>query len=178
MNTRTRDPVTSPPLPVPDRIARGQPSPKGWPQLFCRGTTDGFATAVASTGSRDQIPSDDPGHNFARRRMGAGMSAARQSGRPSTFRRSPVRRRRTPGHPTQGTARPPVRRCPLVATRWAPGKSHDAKAKMDATTGCVPPRCRRPICCDAGNHVLVGSPTSGFCARLEDLRVPSGFGVP
>src|ERR1700694_5314440 len=30
----TRDPVTSPPLPVPDRIARGQPSPKGWPQLF------------------------------------------------------------------------------------------------------------------------------------------------
>ena len=31
---RTRDPVTSPPLPVPDRFARGQPSPKGWPQLF------------------------------------------------------------------------------------------------------------------------------------------------
>jgi hypothetical protein len=31
---RTRDPVTSPPLPVPDRIARGQPSPNGWPQLF------------------------------------------------------------------------------------------------------------------------------------------------
>ena len=30
----TRDPVTSPPLPVPDRIARGQPSPKGWPHLF------------------------------------------------------------------------------------------------------------------------------------------------
>ena len=34
-NLRTRDPVTSPPLPVPDRFARGQPSPKGWPQLFC-----------------------------------------------------------------------------------------------------------------------------------------------
>ena len=33
---RTRDPVTSPPLPVPDRFARGQPSPKGWPQLFWR----------------------------------------------------------------------------------------------------------------------------------------------
>src|ERR1700730_202443 len=31
---RTRDPVTSPPLPVPDRIARGQLSPKSWPQLF------------------------------------------------------------------------------------------------------------------------------------------------
>src|ERR1700712_4307488 len=30
----TRDPVTSPPLPVPDRFARGQPSPKGWPHLF------------------------------------------------------------------------------------------------------------------------------------------------
>ena len=30
----TRDPVTSPPLPVPDRIARGQLSPKSWPQLF------------------------------------------------------------------------------------------------------------------------------------------------
>jgi hypothetical protein len=29
-----RDPVTSPPLPVPDRIARGQLSPKSWPQLF------------------------------------------------------------------------------------------------------------------------------------------------
>src|SRR4051794_24175504 len=29
-----RDPVTSPPLPVPDRIARGQASPKAWPQLF------------------------------------------------------------------------------------------------------------------------------------------------
>jgi hypothetical protein len=36
--TETRDPVTSPPLPVPDRIARGQPSPKGWPQLFVRRT--------------------------------------------------------------------------------------------------------------------------------------------
>ena len=33
-NLGTRDPVTSPPLPVPDRFARGQPSPKGWPQLF------------------------------------------------------------------------------------------------------------------------------------------------
>jgi hypothetical protein len=33
-NYRTRDPVTSPPLPVPDRIARGQLSPKSWPQLF------------------------------------------------------------------------------------------------------------------------------------------------
>src|SRR6202030_1203454 len=33
-NNRTRDPVTSPPLPVPDRIARGQLSPKSWPQLF------------------------------------------------------------------------------------------------------------------------------------------------
>ena len=33
-NSGTRDPVTSPPLPVPDRFARGQPSPKGWPQLF------------------------------------------------------------------------------------------------------------------------------------------------
>src|SRR5258708_1581639 len=32
--TETRDPVTSPPLPVPDRIARGQLSPKSWPQLF------------------------------------------------------------------------------------------------------------------------------------------------
>src|SRR5512138_2129386 len=31
---RTRDPVTSPPLPVPDRFARGQASPKAWPQLF------------------------------------------------------------------------------------------------------------------------------------------------
>src|SRR6202165_4790367 len=31
----TRDPLTSPPPPVPDRIARGQPSPKSWPQLFC-----------------------------------------------------------------------------------------------------------------------------------------------
>src|SRR5579871_2092907 len=29
-----RDPVTSPPLPVPDRFARGQASPKAWPQLF------------------------------------------------------------------------------------------------------------------------------------------------
>src|ERR1700722_17895424 len=26
--TETRDPVTSPPLPVPDRIARGQPPPR------------------------------------------------------------------------------------------------------------------------------------------------------
>ncbi len=33
-NKETRDPVTSPPLPVPDRIARGQLSPKSWPQLF------------------------------------------------------------------------------------------------------------------------------------------------
>src|SRR5260221_10296991 len=32
--TETRDPVTSPPLPVPDRIARGQLSPKSWPQLI------------------------------------------------------------------------------------------------------------------------------------------------
>ncbi len=32
----TRDPVTSPPLPVPDRIARGQLSPKGWPHPFLR----------------------------------------------------------------------------------------------------------------------------------------------
>jgi len=35
-NKETRDPVTSPPLPVPDRIARGQLSPKSWPQLFWR----------------------------------------------------------------------------------------------------------------------------------------------
>src|SRR5882672_4385959 len=32
--TETRDPVTSPPLPVPDRIARGQLSPQSWPHLF------------------------------------------------------------------------------------------------------------------------------------------------
>src|SRR3974390_2415697 len=31
-----RDPVTSPPLPVPDRIACGQASPKAWPQLFLK----------------------------------------------------------------------------------------------------------------------------------------------
>jgi hypothetical protein len=36
-NKETRDPVTSPPLPVPDRIARGQLSPKSWPQLFQAG---------------------------------------------------------------------------------------------------------------------------------------------
>src|SRR5882672_6948588 len=36
-NKETRDPVTSPPLPVPDRVARGQLSPKSWPQLFSQG---------------------------------------------------------------------------------------------------------------------------------------------
>ncbi len=38
-----RDPVTSPPLPVPDRFARGQPSPNGWPQLF-------WGTVVSAAG--------------------------------------------------------------------------------------------------------------------------------
>src|SRR6202166_4829842 len=51
-NNRTRDPVTSPPLPVPDRIARGQPSPKGWPQLFWTATSlaDGLAALPRSDG--------------------------------------------------------------------------------------------------------------------------------
>jgi len=36
--TETRDPVNIPTPPVPDRIARGQLSPKGWPHPFlhCR----------------------------------------------------------------------------------------------------------------------------------------------
>src|SRR5260370_28695265 len=38
-DTETRDTVTSPPLPVPDRIARGQLSPKSLPQLFCTAQT-------------------------------------------------------------------------------------------------------------------------------------------
>src|SRR5260370_8093417 len=40
--TETRDPVTSPPLPVPDRIARGRASPKSRPQLFCAAARVGF----------------------------------------------------------------------------------------------------------------------------------------
>ena len=34
-NFGTRDPVTSPPLPVPDRFARGQPSPQRLAATFC-----------------------------------------------------------------------------------------------------------------------------------------------